>query len=182
MALKTGVLYHLSDEEIPGHRKNITCFFKQKGEKMFNFSNKNQEEVSSGAISKGATASEGKAPSQEEFTKKRIAEIEEQRKAFLKKMPDFDMKAELNNEDFVNYLWKNGLSVEDAYLLVHRDEIIEKAAQETANRVLERRNRIPENGAGKATPASVKPNPKDMSDKEIADIIERVRSGEKISF
>lgn len=147
---------------------------------MFNFSNKHQEEMAPGTISNKATMSE--IPSQDEFTKKRVAEIEEQRKAFLQKKPDFDMKAELNNEEFVNYIWRNSLSVEDAYLLVHRDEIIEKAAQETANRMLERRNRISENGAGKATPASIKPNPKDMSDKEIAEIIEKVRNGEKISF
>ena len=149
---------------------------------MFNFSNKHQEEITPETNSKDVNPVEEKTSSQNDFTKKRVAEIEEQRKAFLKKMPDFDMKAELENEDFVNYLWNHGLSVEDAYLLVHREEIIEHAAQESANRMLERRNRITENGAGKPTPASVKPNPKDMSDKEIAEIIEKVRNGEKISF
>ena len=50
------------------------------------------------------------------------------------------------------------------------------------NRAAMRRDRIQENGTGKNSPASVKKNPKDMSDKEIDEIIERVRNGEKISF
>lgn len=156
---------------------------------MFSFSNRHQEEnlptspTGGGTLkTSGAPASKEAVLPQNEFMEKRAIEIEEQRKEFLKKKPDFDMKAELENEVFLEYLVKHGLSVEDAYFLAHREELIEEAAFEYVERIMERKNRIPENGAGKNSPVSVKPNPKDFSDKEIDEIIEKVRNGEKISF
>lgn len=119
---------------------------------------------------------------QRKFIDARVEEIESQRIEFMKKNPDFDMKAEMENPDFVNYVWKNGLSVEDAYFLVHRDEIIGAEVKEAMEKLSAKRNRITENGAGKNSPAVVKKNPKDMSDKEIDSIIDRVLNGEKISF
>ena len=121
-------------------------------------------------------------PSQEEYINNRLAEIEAQRREFVQKKPDFNLQAELQNSDFAKYLMKNELSVEDAYLLAHRDEIIDAAVKDALARISARRNRITENGAGKNSPAVVKKNPKDMSDKEIDLIIERVNNGEKISF
>lgn len=118
----------------------------------------------------------------EAYINARINEIEAQKAAFLKKNPDFDMKAEMENPAFINYVWKNGLTVEEAYFLAHRDEIIEAAAKETLKRMVERQNRISENGAGKNSPAVVKKNPKEMSDKEIDDVIARVQKGERITF
>lgn len=112
----------------------------------------------------------------------RVNELELQVRDFMLKNPDFDMKAELENPKFVEYLFKNGLSVEDAFFLVHRNELVDDAVNRAVGRINFRRNRIQENGTAKSSPASVKKNPGDMSDKEIADIIERVRNGEKISF
>ncbi len=111
-----------------------------------------------------------------------IEKIEAQRRELERKIPGFDMKAELENPAFVTYVFKNGISVEDAYSLIHRDEIIAAEVQAVMQRLSERRGRIAENGAGKNSPAAVKKNPKDMSDKEIDSIIERVQNGEKISF
>lgn len=119
---------------------------------------------------------------QDAYINAQLEEIEAQRREFMRKNPDFDMKSEMQNPQFVAYVWKNKLSVEDAYFLVHRDEVIEKAVAEALGRIEARRGRIAENGAGKNSPASVKKNPKEMSDKEIDSIIERVRNGEKISF
>lgn len=112
----------------------------------------------------------------------KIEEIEAQRRAFAAKNPGFDMRAELKNPDFVNYVWGKGLSVEDAFFLVHKDEILEQARSEAAEMLLERRNRIRENGAEKNRPAIAKKNPGDLSDKEIDSIIERAKNGEKITF
>ena len=109
-------------------------------------------------------------------------DIDAQKVAFEKKNPDFDMKAEIKNPDFVNFVWGKGLSVEDAYFLVHKEEIMEKAKAEAVDAYLERNNRIQENGAGKNRPAVAKKNPKDLSDKEIDAIIERAKKGEKITF
>lgn len=111
-----------------------------------------------------------------------IEKIEAQRRELERKIPNFDMKKEMENPSFVNYVFKNGISVEDAYFLVHRDEIIAAEVQAVLHRLSERRGRIAENGAGKNSPAAVKKNPKDMTDKEIDSIIERVQNGEKISF
>ncbi len=161
---------------------------------MFSFSNKRQEDINpatmvngntSGASQPSAKMEGANTPqklNEDEYIENRVAEIERQHQAFLQKKPDFDMKTELQNDTFVGYIWKNGLSVEDAYLLTHRDEVVEEAVADAIKRIQDRRNRISENGAGKNSPVSVKKNPKEMSDKEIDSIIERVRNGEKISF
>lgn len=112
----------------------------------------------------------------------RINELEAQRREFMRKNPNFDMKSELKNPKFAEYIFKNSLSLEEAYTLVHLDELMKSAAMNALNRASARRDRIYENGTGKNSPAVVKKNPKDMSDKEIDSIIERVRGGEKISF
>ena len=112
----------------------------------------------------------------------KIQEIEAQRRAFMLKNPDFDMRAEMQNPDFINYVWGMGLTVEDAYFLVHKEELLEQARMEAAEMLLERRNRIRENGADKNRPAIAKKNPKDLSDKEIDSSIERAKNGEKITF
>ncbi len=116
------------------------------------------------------------------YIKQRMEEIEAQRIAFQQKAPDFDMKAELENPDFVNYVWGKGLTVEEAYFLVHREELLEQARMEAMEELASRRARIQENGAAKNRPAIAKKNPKDLSDKEIDAIIERAKNGEKITF
>jgi len=113
---------------------------------------------------------------------RRNAEIEEERLAFSRKNPDFDMKAEMQNPQFVNYVWGNGLSVEDAYLLCHREELLEAARTEAAEAQQKKQERVLENGAGKSRPAIARKSPGDLSDKEIDAIIERVKKGETITF
>ena len=122
------------------------------------------------------------AGGQDPYVEQRIAEIEAQRQAFTRKNPDFDMKAEMQNPDFVSYVWGSGLTVEDAFFLVHRDELLEQARAEALEELTARRDRIPENGAGKNRPAIARKNPRDLSDKEIDAIIARARNGEKITF
>lgn len=148
---------------------------------MFNF-NTQKERPESDAKPVNNNKASNTDSDKEAFINAKIDEIEAQRIEFMKKEPSFDMKAEMENPDFVNYVWKNGLSIEDAYFLAHRDEIIENGVKSAMERIAAKRNRISENGAGKNSPASVRKNPKDMSDKEIDSIIERVRNGEKISF
>lgn len=116
------------------------------------------------------------------YVEQRIDEIESQRIAFQRQNPDFDMKAEMQNPDFVNYVWGKGLTVEEAYFLAHRQELLNQARSEAMEELMARRERIAENGAAKNRPAIAKKNPKDLSDKEIDAIIERVRKGEKITF
>ncbi len=154
---------------------------------MFNFNTgkKQNEPTLNTAVFGGTSASQKTTASNGEgdaYIDSRIKEVELQRLEFMKKNPEFDMKSELQNPSFKQYLWGNNLSVEDAYFLAHRDEIVTEAVKEALTRRDARKNRISENGAGKNSPAVVKKNPKEMSDKEIDAIIERVQNGEKISF
>ncbi len=116
------------------------------------------------------------------LVEKQIQEIEAQRIAFTRQNPDFDMKKEMQNPDFVNYVWGKGLTVEEAYFLVHRQELLEEARVDAMEELAARRDRMVENGAAKNRPAIAKKNPKDLTDKEIDAIIERARNGEKITF
>lgn len=119
---------------------------------------------------------------QKAFIRARAEELDNQCREFMRKRPDFNLEAEMQNPEFAKYILTKGLSVEDAFYLIHKDEIIQEEIQTALNRLAARRERIAENGAGKNSPAVVKKNPKDMSDKEIDAIIERVKNGEKISF
>lgn len=113
-------------------------------------------------------------PQLEAYINKRAAEIDAQVRDFSRKNPDFDIRRELRNPKFCNYLWGNGLSVEDAYYLAHRED---------ERRPTEPERRISENGTSRPGGSGmVKKNPEDMSDEEVDDIIRRVRKGEKISF
>lgn len=164
---------------------------------MFNFTSntKNRQQTlptdpAAAQTSKAPAAAAGTQNSQmqqstqsaDPYVEQRIDEIESQRIAFQRQNPDFDMKAEMQNPDFVNYVWGKGLTVEEAYFLVHRRELLNQARSEAMEELMARRERIAENGAAKNRPAIAKKNPKDLSDKEIDAIIERVRKGEKITF
>lgn len=81
-----------------------------------------------------------------------LRRLRAQRQAFMRKNPDFDMKSEMQNPDFVNYVWGSGLTVEDAFFLVHRDELLEQARAEALEELTAHRDRIPENGAGQKPP------------------------------
>ena len=191
MSLLDGVLYVCAVDKplIPG-----SCAIKSprehrggKEKYMFNFntSKKQSEPNLNTLVNGGANADDYKAEGssignqREAYINSKMQEIEKQRIEFMKKNPGFDMKAEMENPAFVEYVWGKGLTVEEAYFLAHKDEIIGAAMKKNRSAVS---NRIAENGAGKNSPASVKKNPKDMTDKEIDAIIERVSRGEKISF
>lgn len=113
---------------------------------------------------------------------RRLAEIKAQAAAFAAKYPGFNMRDEINNPKFIDYIWDNNLSVEDAFFLTHREDIMDQVRAEAIEEFNARSNRIPENGAGKNRPAIASKNPKDLSDEEIDDIIERAKNGERITF
>lgn len=58
----------------------------------------------------------------QDYINKRTSEIDAQVKEFSEKNPNFDMRREMQNPKFCNYVWGNGLSIEDAYYLCHREE------------------------------------------------------------
>lgn len=126
----------------------------------------------------GMSGGFGRDPRLEEYINRRTAEIDAQVRDFARKNPGFDIRRELENSKFCTYVWGNGLSIEDAYYLVHRTD-----GAAAPGRNAEPEKRIAENGTSKPGGSGmVKKNPEDMSDEEIDDIIKRVRKGEKISF
>lgn len=161
---------------------------------MFNFSNAGKQKQAlsepnpaqtpensdySGTSEKAASFRRRDITPQQE---RRLEEIKAQAARFAAENPNFDMREEIKNSEFIDYLWDNNLSVEDAFLLVHRDDIMDQVRTEAIKEFNARSNRIPENGAGKNRPAIASKNPKDLSDEEIDDIIERAKNGERITF
>ena len=103
--------------------------------------------------------------------------------------PSFDLRAEMNNPQFVNLLRSN-IDVRTAYEVLHKDEIIPAAMQFTAKTVESKLAksiaangaRPSENGMSSQSAAVVKSDVSQLSKADRAEIIRRVQRGEKIRF
>ena len=106
-------------------------------------------------------------------SKARFYEIKKQADEYQKKNPSFNMAEEMKNRSFCYLVFKLGVSVEDAYFLVHKEEILKER---------ENGNRITENGAFKNQGIQTKLNPEKFSDEDVAKILDRIQDGESITF
>lgn len=103
--------------------------------------------------------------------------------------PSFDLRAEIQNPQFLQLLNSN-IDVRTAYEVVHKDDIIAGAMQFTANKVEEKVvNRIKANGArpsenGNSSQgaAQTKSDVSQLTKADRDEVIRRVARGEKISF
>ena len=99
--------------------------------------------------------------------------------------PEFDIRAELQNPKFRSMLTQ-GLPMMDAYEVTHLAEIKARTAKESERAITEniktRGNRPIESGASNPAGVIVKSDPDRFTDEDIAEVIRRVRAGEKISF
>ena len=103
--------------------------------------------------------------------------------------PTFDFKAETQDRNFLGLL-KAGLSVQQAYELMHMDEIkasTAKAAAQTAGeqmkaRIQSRAERPSENGTSSQGAVIVKNDVHSLTREDRADVIRRAQRGEKIRF
>lgn len=102
----------------------------------------------------------------------RVKEVRRQVEEFAKKNSSFDMNKEMQNRDFCYLVFKAGVSVEDAYFLMHKEEMIKNSAN----------SRISENGVYKNSGISTRLNPEKFSDEDVAKILERIQDGEEIKF
>lgn len=111
------------------------------------------------------------------------------------KYPNFDLEAECrgeHGEDFIRLLASNaGLGVEDAYFLVHKDDIISGAMQLTAQTVRDKtindiraRGARPAEAGARPQAATVmqKKNPADMTKAEREELARRSLAGERITW
>ena len=76
---------------------------------------------------------------QEQKIQQHIVKLEQQGEAMKKVFPNFDLRTELQNPAFARMTSPNvGISVEDAYYAVHRNEIQTAAMQVTAQKTAEK--------------------------------------------
>lgn len=103
--------------------------------------------------------------------------------------PTFDFEAEILNPDFQRLI-KNGVPMQSAYEVIHRDEILSKAmyitAQKTegkiASAVAANQKRPSENGTSGTAAAVSKIDVNSLTKEQMADLKARAARGEKISF
>ena len=106
------------------------------------------------------------------------------------KYPAFNVENEMNDSAFMAMIHA-GVSVENAYVARHSDEIlsqtipyaINKATEKVTNAVKANGKRVLEGGAGNAAPAAVSDTHKpvsEMNSDEIKALVARALSGEKI--
>lgn len=132
-------------------------------------------------------------------------EMENQRRAEVQKWSqegmelrnlykDFDLVAELRNDEtgerFLRYLRGGGMSVKEAYEAVHHDEILKNLMTATAGEVSRktvediraRGMRPAEAGNGKQRKVIYKDDPSEFTAQDIANVMAKVRAGQKIRF
>jgi hypothetical protein len=103
--------------------------------------------------------------------------------------PSFDLRAEMQNQRFVDLLRSN-IDVRTAYEVIHKDDIIAGAMQFTAkkmeqnitNKIIANGARPSENGNSSQSASVVKSDVSQLSKADRQEIIRRVQRGEKIKF
>lgn len=105
------------------------------------------------------------------------------------KFPQFDFNTELQNPEFVSLL-RHHTPMEHAYKVLHFDEIMSNAVQNTAmsteravtENIRAKGNRPAENGTSSQGTFTVKRSASQLNRADRQEIAARVRRGEKISF
>ena len=118
-----------------------------------------------------------------------IIKLEQQGEALKKVFPNFDLRKELQNPAFARMTSPNvGISVEDAYYAVHRNEIqtaamqvtAQKTAQKISNSIQAGSRRPSENGTSGQAPSVTTFDYRNASREQREELKRRIRSGEKI--
>jgi len=118
-----------------------------------------------------------------------IVKLEQQGEEMKKLFPNFDLRTELQNPVFARMTSPNvGISVQDAYYAVHRNEIqtaamqvtAQKTAQKISNAIQSGSRRPHENGTSGQAPSVTTFDYRSMSPEQRKSLKDRIRSGEKI--
>ena len=118
-----------------------------------------------------------------------LMKLEQQGEALKKVFPKFDLRTELQNPVFARMTSPSvGLSVEDAYYAVHRQELQSAAMQVTAQKVAQKisndiqsgSRRPNENGTSGQAPSVTTFDYRSASREQREALKKRIRSGEKI--
>ena len=118
-----------------------------------------------------------------------IMKLEQQGEEMKKVFPNFDLRTELKNPTFARMTSPNvGISVQDAYYAVHRNELqtaamqvtAQKTAQKISNAIQSGSRRPDENGTSGQAPSVTTFDYRSMSPQQRESLKKRIRSGEKI--
>lgn len=118
-----------------------------------------------------------------------FSRVAQQAEAFKQIVPGFDIRQEMQNPVFARLTGPNGgVSVQDAYFAVHREEMTQaaraqaaqQAAQGIAARVAAGQRRPSENGIGAQNGTQAKTDISTWNRNDYKEVAERVRRGEKI--
>ncbi len=118
-----------------------------------------------------------------------FAEWDRQSEDVKKFYPNFDPRAEMQNETF-RRMMDAGVDMKTAYEFAHRDEHIadamtvaaQKTAEKVTNSIKANANRPAENGLNSAAASVSKIDISNLSYEQLNDYIKRARQGEKITF
>lgn len=129
------------------------------------------------------------AEQQQELMQRHIAGLEQQAAELQQMIPDFDLRAELQNERFRRMVSpEGGLRVEDAYFALHHQEMMaglgREAVQQTkaaiSASIQSGAQRPLENGARVTPPVDVRSDPTKFTKQDRQEIRRRLARGEKI--
>ena len=121
---------------------------------------------------------------EEQQFQRHIGNLIQQAEKLKQTVPGFDLRTELQNEEFRRLTSPQiGVSVEQAYYVVHRREI-DAGAQMAAGRLAQAQAanaaRPTENGLIRSAAVEIKSDPSKWSKKDREEVRRRVRMGEKI--
>lgn len=125
------------------------------------------------------------------FFQQHIRSLAQQAEQLKQTVPNFDLRAELQNPRFAAMTSPNGgVSVEDAYYAIHHKEIqqgamtyaVQQAQKQAVQSIQAGRNRPTENGMHSQPTADVRDDPRKWSKADRAEVRRRVAMGEKINL
>lgn len=131
----------------------------------------------------------GAPPETDPMVRAQVAVWQEQAAALAQRYPGFSLTEALADPRFTRLIL-GGAELEAAYEVLNKDKLLPQAMAYTARLVSEKlsgglrsRDNCPgENGTAGASAAVVRPDVSQMTPKDRAEIIRRVRKGERISF
>lgn len=128
---------------------------------------------------------------QQEIVQRHIQGLVEQGDALKQMYPSFDLRQEMQNEQFARLVHPSvNIDVRTAYEVVHRDQIqpamaaavAQKTAMDMSRSIQSTGIRPAENGISNNNPLSLSDNPANWPKDRLREIAKRVKNGERISF
>ena len=129
---------------------------------------------------------------EQEMLRQHVAGIRQQAEELQKAFPNFNLEAEMQNPEFIKLTQPGGISVKQAYMALHGDELIpqmmaygmQRAQQQMGQTIQAQRARPAEGAMSGKNPAAAEPriNPKNLSRPEMKKYKELIRMGKFTSF